>query len=116
MDKEAILKQLQQCIPEIECIPGCTQCCGHTAWSRFEWDLIPQESRDQFDFFSLKCSFSKDGGCSVHDHRPLICRMFGVSEGMNCPRGVRPPAMLEVETVTAITKEYVKHYFKGEVQ
>jgi Fe-S-cluster containining protein len=115
-DKLSILKQLRDRIPEIKCIPGCTQCCGHTAWSEFEWYLIPEEKRKEFDFFSLKCSFCKDGGCSIHEHRPIICRMFGVCEGMTCPMGVPVETMLTEETARAITREYVKHFFKGDVQ
>ena len=115
-DKLTILMALRKRIPEFECIPGCTQCCGHTAWSEFEWKLIPQEDRLKFDFFSLKCSYLKDGACSIYAQRSLICRMVGVCEGMPCPRGVRPQAQLDKETTTAIGKEYVKNYFKGESQ
>lgn len=115
-DKRKLLTALRDRIPEIECIPGCTDCCGHTAWSRFEWGLLPEKDRERFDFFSFKCSFCNDDGCSIHADRSIICRMFGVMEGLPCSRGVRPPQILDKETSDAIGKTYVKHFFKGDHQ
>jgi uncharacterized protein len=115
-DKLAILTSLRNQIPGMTCIPGCTQCCGHTAWSKFEWDLLPKEKRDEFDFFSFKCSFCKDEGCSIHDDRTIICRMFGVMEGLPCPRGVVPDVILTKAEADFIGIEYVKEFFKGESQ
>ncbi len=30
------------------------------------------------------------GGCSVYRYRPLLCRLYGVAEGMECPHGCKP--------------------------
>lgn len=35
----------------------------------------------------LTCPYLKKERCSVHPARPLICRMYGVVEGMPCPHG-----------------------------
>jgi len=113
LSKLEILNSLRGRIPEMECIPGCTDCCGHTPWSKFEWELLTDEQRDSFDFFSFKCSFCKDGGCSIYNDRKLICRMFGVMEGQPCPRGVRPQQILDKETANSIGRMYVKHFFNG---
>ncbi len=100
----------------LHCKPGCTSCCGHTAWSEFEWSLIPKEERDKFDFFSFKCSFVTEEGCGIHEHRAIICRLFGVSAGMPCPKGVPVESMLDKETAAAISKSYLKHFYKGNQQ
>jgi hypothetical protein len=42
--------------------------------------------------------------------------MHGVSEGINCPRGVKPEGMIDAKTVAEITRVYLKHFFKGESQ
>ena len=36
---------------------------------------------------SIACPILKDGRCSQYRNRPLICRLFGVVEGMPCPHG-----------------------------
>lgn len=108
---DAILKQLRECIPEFECIPGCTQCCGQVPWSKFEWECLSDSDRDRYDQFSFKCSFC-DGGCTIHNDRPIVCRVVGVSEGAPCPRGVISKQMIDKEALIAITKEYQKHFFK----
>ncbi len=34
------------------------------------------------------CSYlTEDRRCSVHDVRPLVCRMYGAAEGLECPYG-----------------------------
>ena len=33
--------------------------------------------------------------CTIHSRRPLICRLYGISEGLPCPFGCKPkPRML----------------------
>jgi len=116
MTKLERLERLRGLIPEMKCIPGCTSCCGHTAWSEFEWSLIPEEARERFDFFSFKCSFVTEEGCSIHADRSIICRMFGVTVGMPCPKGVPVERMIDEQTASAISKSYLKHFFSGESQ
>lgn len=35
-----------------------------------------------------------DGRCGVYEHRPMICRLFGAVEGMECEYGCEPERML----------------------
>jgi Fe-S-cluster containining protein len=38
------------------------------------------------------CRFWRtEGGCTVYDARPLVCRMMGAVEWMPCPLGKAPP-------------------------
>lgn len=38
--------------------------------------------------------------CSVYEHRPIICRVYGTAEGLTCPHGCKPAAgLLPDETV-----------------
>lgn len=116
-EKLELLNSLRERIPEMRCLPGCTSCCGHTAWSEFEWSQIPEETRAKFDQFSFKCSFCSEDGCKVHDYRPIICRMFGVAEGMPCQYGVGiGPDTIPKQEVDDIGKTYVKYFFKGDYQ
>ena len=43
--------------------------------------LRPKDSDD------LTCPYLKQKRCSIHPARPLVCRMYGVVEGMPCPHG-----------------------------
>jgi hypothetical protein len=33
------------------------------------------------------CELLVDGRCSIYQDRPLICRLYGVAEGLPCPHG-----------------------------
>jgi len=43
------------------------------------------------------CPLLVMGRCSVYDHRPLICRTFGSVEGLRCPHGCLPDALVTDE-------------------
>ena len=34
-------------------------------------------------------------GCTVYDQRPLICRLFGTTPNLPCPRGQGPETPIE---------------------
>lgn len=36
------------------------------------------------------CPVLSDGLCSAHPARPMLCRLWGVVEGMECPHGCLP--------------------------
>jgi hypothetical protein len=99
--------KLRERIPEMECIPGCAQCCGHVPWSPEEVDLLGDD-KDKLSRLTLRCSFY-DNGCTVYENRPITCRLFGVAEGMPCPRGV-PVTYMPEEEVRKIMKEYSKQF------
>lgn len=50
---------------------------------------LPAEGWAEGD--ELTCAWlGKDGRCSTYETRPLICRLFGAVQGMECPHGCRP--------------------------
>lgn len=38
----------------------------------------------------LVCTHLKGGRCSIYEHRPLICRLFGATTDLRCGHGCRP--------------------------
>lgn len=36
------------------------------------------------------CRYLKRGRCSIYEVRPLICRLYGAAEGLECPHGCLP--------------------------
>lgn len=103
---EDVLLSLRERIPGMFCIPGCNSCCAHVPWSKIEWDMLPDEFKKIHTIHSLKCPFATDTGCSCHEHRPIICRLFGVTEGMECPRGGIAEIKLTEREAVEISKLY----------
>jgi Fe-S-cluster containining protein len=86
-------------IPAFECEPGCHDCCGPVTTSSLEMARLPLKSEAEHDaaLAALSCPHLGQQGCQVYDERPLICRMFGTTPRLACPRGKRPAHMLEPE-------------------
>lgn len=66
-----------------------------------EWDRVvdvigiePRPTPDQER--RLRCPMLDEarGLCSIYEQRPLICRLFGLVEGMRCPYGCIPDRWL----------------------
>lgn len=38
----------------------------------------------------FNCVHLGECGCQVYEDRPLICRLFGTTERLRCPRGMKP--------------------------
>lgn len=98
-------------IPAMACRPGCSDCCGIVPWSKAELDRVADrmppdavvtEVRGQTVVVSernpLQCPFiAPGGGCSIYDHRPFMCRLFGTAPSvphLRCPHGCRPARAL----------------------
>lgn len=47
--------------------------------------------------------------CTVHARRPLICRLYGVSEGLPCPFGCKP-------TPRYLTKDEARYYIQESIR
>lgn len=84
-------------IPRFECTPGCHDCCGPVTASSEEMARLPVKSEAEHDaaLASLSCPHLGDQGCQVYAERPLICRLFGATPRLPCPRGKRPEGMVD---------------------
>ncbi len=38
----------------------------------------------------LTCRYLKKSRCTIYEVRPMICRLYGAAEGLECPHGCRP--------------------------
>ena len=107
-EAKAVIEELRSCIPSLDCFPGCTACCSHVPWSEAEWSMLPEAFKERHTIHSLKCPFIDDRGCSCHGHRPIVCRLFGVAEGMDCPRGVPAFTKLTFKEASDISRRYAE--------
>jgi Fe-S-cluster containining protein len=77
-------------VPHMACDKGCTDCCGVVAVSQGEYEALLAHAFKK----NIKpvrqgttCPWFQDGGCSVYEARPFVCRFFGHTDLMTCPHG-----------------------------
>jgi Fe-S-cluster containining protein len=98
-------------IPKVECIEGCTACCGVIPVSPLEYAKLPEPKRMREVDDPLECQFVQDKGCGVYDKRPFMCRLFGTTtevQFMTCPLGAKPKVPLTARQVQALFNRYRK--------
>jgi len=86
------IDQLRRQIPDFACEPGCHDCCGPVTASSEEMARLPRRSDAHHDaaLAQWNCVHLGPAGCTVYDERPLICRLFGTTASLPCPRGRGP--------------------------
>lgn len=74
----------------MRCDDGCGQCCGPVPVTKAELAAvkryIEREKVEAVDRGALTCPFY-DGKCTIYPVRPYICRAFGHSPRLVCPKG-----------------------------
>lgn len=94
------LRGLRERIPSFTCVAGCHDCCGPVTASSEEMARLPVKSDAVRDaaLAELSCPHLGEHGCEVYGERPLICRLFGTTPRLACPRGQRPEQMIDAKT------------------
>ncbi|HBX54977.1 YkgJ family cysteine cluster protein [Pseudomonas sp. UBA2684] len=85
-------------IPRFDCVPGCHDCCGPVTASSEEMSRLPRKSTAEqaAALAEYNCVHLGPQGCQVYGQRPLICRLFGTTASLPCPRGQGPEQMTDV--------------------
>ncbi len=100
-EADAWLAGLYEQVPTVSCKGLCDDTCGpigmgHREWARIARAGVRLPSRAVADEAARRlwargenyqCPALIDGRCSVYDQRPMVCRIWGVSEGLECPYG-----------------------------
>lgn len=91
------IDHLRRQIPRFDCVPGCHDCCGPVTASSEEMARLPVRSDAEHDaaLAEFNCVHLGSQGCQVYDQRPLICRLFGTTASLPCPRGRGPETRTE---------------------
>jgi uncharacterized protein len=95
------------------CEPGCMECCNRHAWSWAEWKKVADDKRREASNIDARCPYATDAGCECYDQRPIICRLFGLADGigtygpfenvsLKCPKGLEPTTKLSRQEARAI--------------
>lgn len=89
----AALRKAYDALPEMECKGLCQDCCGPIDMSIAERSNLELRARRPVEVVGpqLTCSLlGTDGKCSQYEHRPMVCRLWGVAQPMPCPHGCEP--------------------------
>jgi hypothetical protein len=84
--------ELYDRIPVFECKPGCADCCGPVPFGKSEYAKIPEPVLAE----GIGCPYIGDGGCSIYEVRPFLCRIYGTVEDLKCPHGCGPEKLFDV--------------------
>ena len=100
MTKQTDIEKLYTKIPKSKCKDGCTLCCHDII------QITPEEEERMGGYkWAGKCNHLTENGCSVHENRAFICRLFGTSSVMQCDDCV-PEYYLSKEETDELIKEY----------
>jgi Fe-S-cluster containining protein len=96
--------------PSFECEPGCHDCCGPVTASSEEMARlpVPDESVRAAALAEWSCPHLGLGGCQVYAERPLVCRLFGTTPRLTCPRGRHPEAMIDARVEQEIYRYFAE--------
>lgn len=90
MNNEArIIKFIRKRIPPVKCKENCSDCCHDLIlFSDWEWDQI----KDKRIATSCCCPYlNTENRCDIYEQRPIICRLYGVNDGiLKCKNGIIP--------------------------
>lgn len=108
--REKALKKIYKRIPDCHCKGLCTQACGPVMFSATERAKVESLAPNGWEDFQagtympvrdepddLTCPFLQDDKCSIYDDRPLICRMYGSAEKLQCEHGCKPTVSVKKE-------------------
>jgi len=93
--QEEQLRALWATLPDIDCIGKCWDSCGPIRMSSPERALVQRAGADVPDAVHdgnayLCPALTLLKRCAVYEVRPVICRLWGISDNMRCNYGCRP--------------------------
>lgn len=117
------IEEIYAKLPKIECQGKCQDFCTSVGMTELEfgriaayigyrpnWKYKKYEGADPIAgvgpsglLYRLRCPMlTRQGKCKVYPVRPLICRLWGLTERMRCPFGCIPDRYLTQEEATEI--------------
>ena len=99
LDHRQVIRFFQKSIPSFVCELGCHDCCGPVTASSEEVSRLPQktEAAHVEALTNYNCVYLCVNGCQVYEERPLICRLFGTTPRLLCPKGKAPAVMIDIK-------------------
>jgi Fe-S-cluster containining protein len=103
---ERRLQALYDTLPTVECKGLCWEACGLIiATALEERKMLQMAGHGLSCSHELTCDYlTPERRCGVYAARPLICRLYGVSEGLLCPHGCIPTAVVPKSEVNGMIR------------
>lgn len=108
------LDEIYAQIPTIACTRRCFRTCGVIPMAESEAKRIARHRLPivacgsgvhMFDAPLDVCPALRGRDCTIYQDRPLICRLYGVAEGLECRWGCKPERYLTREESHALLNE-----------
>lgn len=85
------LEALYAELPTIECMGLCGDACHFIGMTTLERERIRRTSGHDIKILDSPCpALDFMGRCATYQQRPMVCRLWGVVEGMECHYGCKP--------------------------
>jgi Fe-S-cluster containining protein len=95
---QAELQEIYERLPKVECHGKCFGSCSFIGTFGAERDRMRGKGITPPGIAEAPCRhLTVLNLCGIHDDRPLICRLYGVSAELRCPWGCRPERELTSE-------------------
>ena len=108
------LRELYAAIPAVGCKGLCYDQCTLIPIDPAERSAIEEhtgrrvKTLPKMDLLVMRteadgtCRYLRRQRCSIYEARPMICRLYGAAEGLECPHGCRPLAVLSRDVVSGL--------------
>jgi hypothetical protein len=102
--REGELQAIYASLPRLECRRLCHGSCGPIVMSAIEWDRLTAAHGARECEDDLVCPYleRESGLCGAYELRPLVCRLWGATQRLQCGFGCLPERLLSDEEVAAL--------------
>jgi len=104
-------------VPNLACKGLCHESCGIIPLIGKERELANRVAPEHVSRLSLLntltiydekrgcCPFLAEKRCTIYEERPLICRSWGVADGLTCPHGCQPEERMSKKRFDSLVAE-----------
>ena len=115
-------------MPQLQCKGLCQACCGAITMTRVEFGQLRRikpeiharrvqtKTEGGYSLGSQyliktengKCPLLQNGQCGAYEYRPMICRLWGLTQTMVCSHGCQPERVLTEKEALGFMTEAAK--------
>jgi Fe-S-cluster containining protein len=97
-ERQRRLEAIYAALPDVPCKGLCTDSCSFIGTFRAERERMEAAGVTPPRMAEAPCRHLLfNGECGIHPLRPLICRLYGATEDLECPFGCRSARQLTKE-------------------